>query len=74
MYDFILIHCTYARNTDIGIAVLGVYCLLTNLWLTFFIIFVVGGMIGIGKLEGRDLDVGFARAVCGQLKPTSVHD
>ena len=28
---------------------------------------VVGGMWGIGKLEGRDLDVGFVRATSSQL-------
>lgn len=41
--------------------------MLTNLVLLFDIILVVGGMWGIGKLEGRDLDVGFIKATSSQL-------
>jgi hypothetical protein len=43
--------------------VLGIWGLLTNLTLLFVLVFVVVGVFAIGKLEGRDLDVGFARAV-----------
>lgn len=31
------------------------------------IILVVGGMYGIGRLDGRDLDIGVARATSSQL-------
>lgn len=48
-------------------AVLGIYSLLTNLVLFFVLVLVIGGMWAIGKLEGRDLDVGFARATVSQL-------
>lgn len=46
---------------------LGIYSLLTNLTLLFDIIFVGVGMFSIGKLKGRDLDLGFARATTSQL-------
>ena len=46
---------------------LSIYSLLTNLLLLFVIVLVVGGMYGISKLQGRDLDVGFARATSSQL-------
>lgn len=44
-----------------------IYSLLTNPILFFVLVLVSGGMWGIGKLEGRDLDVGFARASVSQL-------
>jgi hypothetical protein len=46
---------------------LSIYSLLTNLLLLFVIILVVGGIFGIRKLQGRDLDVGFFRATSSQL-------
>lgn len=46
---------------------LSIYTLITNLLLLFDIIFVVGGLWGIGKLKGADLDVGFLRATPSQL-------
>lgn len=46
---------------------LSIYSLLTNLLLLFVILLVVGGMFGISKLQGADLDVGFARATSSQL-------
>lgn len=46
---------------------LSIYSLLTNLTLLFVIILVVGGMWGIGKLDGRDLDIGVFRATTSQL-------
>lgn len=46
---------------------LSIYSLITNLTLLFVILLVVGGTYGIGKLEGRDLDVGFLRATTSQL-------
>jgi hypothetical protein len=44
-----------------------IYSLLTNKTLLFVIFLVVGGMWGIGKLQGEDLDVGFFRATTSQL-------
>lgn len=46
---------------------LSIYSLLTNLTLLFVIILVVGGMWGIGKLGGADLDIGVAKATTSQL-------
>ena len=46
---------------------LSIYSLLTNFLLLFVIIFVTGGLYGIGKLEGRDLELGVARLNTSQL-------
>jgi uncharacterized metal-binding protein len=46
---------------------LSIYSLLTNMLLLFVIVLVVGGMWGIGKLDGRDLDIGVFRATSSQL-------
>lgn len=46
---------------------LSIYSLLTNILLLFVIVLVVGGMWGIGKLDGRDLDIGVIRATSSQL-------
>jgi hypothetical protein len=46
---------------------LSIYSLLTNLTLVFLIFFVVGGLWGIGKLEGRDLDIAGFHATTSQL-------
>jgi PRA1 family protein 1 len=57
----------FSSNYAVVFLMLSIYSLLTNLLLLFVIILVVGGMFGIGKLGGRDLDVGFARATTPQL-------
>ncbi|MCJ1400592.1 hypothetical protein MMC11_003798 [Xylographa trunciseda] len=58
----------YFSTNYAGVALmLVVYSLLTNLTLLFDIIFVGAGLFGIKKLNGRDLDVGFARATTSQL-------
>ena len=57
----------FSSNYAVVFVMLSIYSLLTNLLLLFVIFFVVGGMYGIGKLQGRDLDVGFARATSSQL-------
>ncbi|KAI4286261.1 MAG: hypothetical protein L6R38_000027 [Xanthoria sp. 2 TBL-2021] len=44
-----------------------IYSLLTNLTLLFDIIFVGLGLFAIKKLDGRDLELGFARATTSQL-------
>ena len=57
----------FSSNYAAVFVMLSIYSLLTNLLLLFVIVFVVGGMFGIGKLQGADLDVGFARATSSQL-------
>lgn len=57
----------FSSNYAVVFVMLSIYSLLTNLLLLFVIILVVGGMYGIGKLEGRDLDIGVARATSSQL-------
>ena len=57
----------FSSNYAVVFVMLSIYSLLTNLLLLFVIILVVGGMYGIGRLEGHDLDVGFARATSSQL-------
>jgi hypothetical protein len=57
----------FSSNYAALFVMLSIYSLLTNLMLSFVLILIIGGMWGIGKLEGRDLDVGFARATVSQL-------
>lgn len=57
----------FSSNYAVVFVMLSIYSLLTNLLLLFVIILVVGGMFGISKLQGRDLDIGFARATSSQL-------
>ena len=57
----------FSSNYAAVFAMLSIYSLLTNLLLFFVLVLVIGGMWAIGKLEGRDLDVGFARASVSQL-------
>lgn len=57
----------FSSNYMVMFVMLTVYTLLTS-WLLFFdILLVIGGMWGIGKLQGRDLDLGFVRASVSQL-------
>ncbi|KAF2831939.1 prenylated rab acceptor PRA1 [Ophiobolus disseminans] len=57
----------FSSNYAAVFAMLSVYSLLTNLLLLFVIVFIVGGMFGIGKLEGNDLQLGSVRASTSQL-------
>jgi hypothetical protein len=57
----------FSSNYAVLFVMLGIYGLLTNWSLIFFIVFVVGGMWGIGKLQGNDLDIGVIRATTSQL-------
>lgn len=57
----------FSSNYAAVFVMLSIYSLLTNLTLFFALMLIIGGMYGIGKLEGRDLDVGFARASVSQL-------
>jgi PRA1 family protein 1 len=60
----------FSSNYAAVFVMLSIYSLLTNPVLLFVIILVTGGMYGIGKLEGRDLDVGIFRATTSQLYTT----
>lgn len=57
----------FSSNYAVVFVMLSIYSLLTNLLLLFVILLVVGGMWGIGKLDGRDLDIGVLRASSSQL-------
>lgn len=57
----------FSSNYAMVFVMLSIYSLLTNLTLFFALILIIGGMYGIGRLEGRDLDVGFAKATVSQL-------
>lgn len=60
----------FSSNYAAVFVMLSIYSLLTNLMLLFVIILVVGGMFGIGKLEGNDLQLGSWRASTSQLYTT----
>ena len=57
----------FSSNYAVVFIMLSIYSLLTNWILIFLIILVVGGMWGIGKLQGNDLDIGVIRATTSQL-------
>jgi hypothetical protein len=57
----------FSSNYGVVFLMLSIYSLLTNLKLLFLIFLVVGGMWGIGKLGGQDLDIGVFRATSSQL-------
>lgn len=57
----------FSSNYAVVILMFFIYTLLTNLLLLFVIVFVIGGLWGIGKLEGRDLEVGPIKATTSQL-------
>ncbi|QDS67568.1 hypothetical protein FKW77_003403 [Venturia effusa] len=60
----------FSSNYAVVFLMFFIYSLLTNLTLLFVIVLVVGGMWGIGKLNGQDLDVGPIHATTGQLYGT----
>lgn len=57
----------FSSNYAVVFVMLSIYSLLTNLLLLFVILLVVGGMWGIGKLDGKDLDLVGFRATTSQL-------
>lgn len=57
----------FGSNYAAVFVILAIYALLTSPFLLFAIVLIIGGLFGIGKLQGRDLDVGFARASASQL-------
>ncbi|KAF2474610.1 prenylated rab acceptor 1, partial [Lindgomyces ingoldianus] len=60
----------FSSNYAVVFCMLSIYSLLTNLMLLFVIFLVVGGMYGIGKLQGNDLELGSWRATTSQLYTT----
>ncbi|KAF3481696.1 prenylated Rab acceptor [Arthroderma uncinatum] len=60
----------FSSNYVVVFIVLSIYSLLTNLALLFVILLVLGGSYGIGKLEGRDLNLGVFQATTSQLYTT----
>ena len=57
----------FASNYLVVASMLLVYSLITNPLLLFTLTFVGVGVWGIRRLNGRDLDLGFARATTSQL-------
>ena len=57
----------FSSNYAAVAVMLSIYSLLTNLTLLFDIVFVCGGLWAIKKLDGRDLELGSARATTSQL-------
>jgi hypothetical protein len=57
----------FSSNYFVVFCMLAVYSLITNPKLLFLIVLVIGGMYGIGRLEGNDLQIGGFRATTGQL-------
>lgn len=57
----------FSSNYAVLFVMLSIYSLLTNLLLLFVIFLVVGGMWGIGRLQGRDLEFGTTRVTSSQL-------
>ncbi|KAF2265620.1 prenylated rab acceptor 1 [Lojkania enalia] len=60
----------FSSNYAAVFVMLSIYSLITNLLLLFVILLVVGGMYGIGKLQGNDLEIGSWRATTSQLYTT----
>lgn len=57
----------FSSNYAVVFSMLGIYALLTNWLLLFDIIFIVAGLYIIGRLDGRDLEIGTFRATTSQL-------
>jgi hypothetical protein len=57
----------FSSNYAVVFVMLSIYSLLTNLMLLFVIFLVIGGMYGIGKLQGNDLEIASWRASTSQL-------
>ncbi|KAI9814094.1 MAG: hypothetical protein M1832_005982 [Thelocarpon impressellum] len=57
----------FSSNYAVVFVMLSIYSLLTNFLLLFVIVFVVGGMYGLGRLNGQDLELGFTRLTSAQL-------
>jgi hypothetical protein len=60
----------FSSNYAAVFVMLLIYSLITNPTLLFVILMLVGGMYGIGKLQGNDLQIGSWRATTSQLYTT----
>ncbi|KAH7132028.1 PRA1 family protein-domain-containing protein [Dendryphion nanum] len=60
----------FSSNYAVVFTMLAIYSLLSNPTLLFVIFLVIGGMYGIGKLQGNDLEIGSWRATTSQLYTT----
>ncbi|KAI5795085.1 prenylated rab acceptor PRA1 [Geopyxis carbonaria] len=60
----------FSSNYAVLFLMLSIYSLLTNMLLLFVILLVIGGMWGIGKLGGADLEIGPIKATSSQLYTT----
>jgi hypothetical protein len=60
----------FSSNYAVVFTMLSIYSLITNTTLLFVIVLVVGGMYGIGKLQGNDLEIGSRRITTSQLYTT----
>lgn len=57
----------FSSNYAVVFIMLSIYALLTNTWLLFDIVFVSASMWVVGRLGGRDLEIGTFRATTSQL-------
>jgi hypothetical protein len=57
----------FSSNYSIVFVMFFIYSLITNLTLLFVIFLMVGGMWGIGKLQGQDLTIGTFTATTSQM-------
>lgn len=57
----------FSSNYAVIFVMLSIYALLTNTWLLFDIVFVTVSMWIVGRLGGRDLEIGTFRATTSQL-------
>ncbi|KAK5076858.1 hypothetical protein LTS08_006029 [Lithohypha guttulata] len=57
----------FSSNYAVIFVMLSIYALLTNTWLLFDIVFVSASMWIVGRLGGRDLEIGSFRATTSQL-------
>ncbi|KAI9663488.1 MAG: hypothetical protein M1831_002497 [Alyxoria varia] len=60
----------FSSNYVAVFIMLSIYTLISHALLLFVIVFVAGGMWGIGKLQGRDLEIGSFRATPSQMYTT----
>ncbi|KAF3940172.1 hypothetical protein ABW19_dt0202650 [Dactylella cylindrospora] len=57
----------FSSNYSLVFVLLLFYSLFTNVYLLILICMIIGGVYGIGKLDGRDLQIGTFRATTNQL-------
>ncbi|BFZ57821.1 Prenylated Rab acceptor 1 [Savitreella phatthalungensis] len=62
----------YSSNYSVIFGLLAIYALVTNPLLLFVIVLAVGGMLGIGKLAGENLQIGPINLTTSQLYTTLV--